>query len=148
MQYISKNIEWDMGHRVPNHSSKCRNLHWHRYKAEISMLWDIIQEKWLSSEWMVIDFSHIKTIAWWFIDDVLDHWYMFQEGDPIWEVVKKMWMKYVEVPFVPTAENIVARLYDQLKPKFIDTYWTNLELYQIRLYETPTSSVLYPYNNK
>lgn len=145
MQTITKAIEWDMWHRVPNHESKCRNLHGHRYKAEITMVWDVIEEKGISEEWMVIDFSHIKTIAWGFIDEKLDHWYMFQSWDPIGELVKEKTMKYVEVPFVPTAENIVKYLFDHLKPLFQDKYWTDLRLYQIKLYETPTSSVLYPF---
>lgn len=145
MQLISKEIQWDMWHRVPNHSSKCKNLHGHRYRAEIIMRGDVIAEKWVSSEWMVIDFSHIKEIAGSFIDDKLDHGYMFQKWDIIGELVKSQDMKYVEVDFVPTAENIASFLYDSLKDQFKDVYWTSLELYQIRLWETPTSAVLYPF---
>lgn len=140
---ITKIIERDMWHRVPNHSSKCRNLHWHRYKAYITLSWDVIWEKGISDEWMVIDFSHIKQISQNFIDTELDHWYMFQVWDPIWEKVKELDMKYMEVEFVPTAENIAKFLFDKLEWKFDDIYWTNLKLDSIKLYETPTSYVIY-----
>lgn len=140
---ISKEIEWDMWHRVPNHKSKCRNLHWHRYKAEIIMDWDVVWEKWISDEWMVIDFSDIKRISNWYIDENLDHWYMYQIWDKIWELATALWMKTVEVEFVPTAENIAKYLFDILKPMFVDVYSTNLKLVGIKLYETPTSYVLY-----
>lgn len=141
---ITKILERDMGHRVPNHESKCRNLHGHRYKAEITLEGDVIGEKGVSSEGMVIDFSHIKRIAGGFIDEVLDHGYMCQEGDVVGDVVEAQGWKLQRVPFVPTAENIVAWLFDKLQPTFEDTYGTKLQLASIRLYETPTSYVDYP----
>ena len=147
MQLITKILEWDMGHRVPNHESKCRNLHGHRYKAEITLIGDVVGEKWVSQEWMVIDFSYIKAIAGGYIDTVLDHGYMFQTGDRIGELAREMWHKILEVPFVPTAENIAAFLYNELKDKFTEQYGNSLKLHQIKLYETPTSYVIYPLTN-
>ena len=92
---------------------------------------------------MVIDFSDIKTIAKWFIDEYLDHWYMYYEKDDIWTYIANEDMKTLKVPFIPTAENIAKWLFEQLDPLFIDTYKTNLKLKQIKLYETPTSYVIY-----
>lgn len=132
-----------MGHRVPNHKSKCRNLHGHRYKAEIIMEWDVVWEKWVSDEWMVIDFSDIKRIANTYVDENRDHWYMYMIWDPIWELAKSLWHKIVEVDFVPTAENIAKYLFDILDPMFEDVYDTDLKLHMIKLRETPTSYVIY-----
>jgi len=140
---ITKEIWFDMGHRVPNHKSKCKNVHWHRYTAYITMQWDIVDINGSSDEWMVIDFSDIKTIAKWFIDEYLDHWYMYYEKDDIWTYIANEDMKTLKVPFIPTAENIAKWLFEQLDPLFIDTYKTNLKLKQIKLYETPTSYVIY-----
>lgn len=141
---IAKTIEWDMGHRVPNHESKCRNLHWHRYRADIILEGDIICEKGISQEWMVIDFSHIKRIANECVDWLLDHGYMFQEGDEIGILATSLGMKTISVPFVPTAENIAAWLFDQLSDKFVDVYNNQMRLHSIKLYETPSSYVIYP----
>lgn len=140
---ISKEIWWDMGHRVPNHKSKCRNLHGHRYKAEIIMVGDVVWEKWVSDEWMVIDFSDIKTIANWYVDREWDHGYMFMQWDEIGILAQSLGMRTIEVSFVPTAENIAKHLFDVLLPMFEDVYWTNLRLDSIKLRETPTSYVLY-----
>jgi len=118
-------------------------LHWHRYKVEITLSWEIIQEQWVSDEWMVIDFSDIKQIANDYIDTYRDHWYMYQIWDKIWELATNLWMKTIEVLFVPTAENIAEYLYNILNGKYIDKYWTNLQLDSIKLYETPTSFVIY-----
>lgn len=140
---ISKEIQRDMGHRVPNHKSKCRNLHGHRYRAEIIMEWDVVGDKWISSEWMVIDFSDIKAIANTYVDENRDHGYMFMAWDPIGKLATEMGHKTIEVPFVPTAENIAAHLFLILDPMFEDTYNTALKLHSIKLRETPTSYVTY-----
>lgn len=140
---ISKEIQRDMGHRVPNHNSKCRNLHWHRYKAEIIMKWDVVSNEWVSDEGMVIDFADIKRIANTYVDENRDHWYMYYVEDEIWEVATNLWMRTVCVDFIPTAENIAKYLFEILEPQFKDVYWTNLRLHSIKLRETPTSYVLY-----
>ena len=59
---ITKQIEIDMAHRVPNHKSKCHNLHGHRYKIEVGVDDKLITRKGSSSEGMVIDFGDLKDI--------------------------------------------------------------------------------------
>jgi 6-pyruvoyltetrahydropterin/6-carboxytetrahydropterin synthase len=134
-----------MGHRVPNHSSKCKNVHGHRYKAEITLEGDVVGNKGVSDEGMVIDFGHIKTIAQRWIDTYLDHGYMGQQGpdDKLLELLITMQSKIYNVNFVPTAENIAAHLFDMLSPLFSDVYGTNLRLQSIKLYETPNCFVVY-----
>jgi 6-pyruvoyltetrahydropterin/6-carboxytetrahydropterin synthase len=141
---ISKQIEWDMGHRVTNHLSKCRNLHGHRYKAEIWMEGDLINISGNSSEGMVIDFGEIKKTAIEYIHDVLDHGFMVWKNDKVLINFFKSNddLKYVVVPFVPTAENIAAWIFKNLDNKFKDIYKTNLKLHSIKLWETPTSMVV------
>lgn len=141
---ISKTIERDMWHRLPNHPSKCRNLHGHRYKAEVILEGDIIETRDSEQEGMVVDFSYIKEIAWWYINDILDHGYMFQTWDEIGILARNMGMKIIEVPFVPTAENVAKFLFEQLHSKFTQKYWESLKLHTIKLHETPTSYVVYP----
>ena len=56
---ITKYIEIDSGHRIPEHDSKCRNLHGHRYKVEAELLADnLIQSG--SESGMVKDFGFLK----------------------------------------------------------------------------------------
>lgn len=141
---VTRIHERDMGHRIPNHDSACKNLHGHRYKVEISLEGDLNTRPWDPQEGMVIDFSHIKRIACSWIDDTLDHAYMYQEGDPIGELAKSMGMKVIAVDFVPTAEYIAAHIFHQLEPLFISQYGDTLSLTHIVLYETPKNYVSYP----
>ena len=144
MHSITKELEWDMGHRVPNHKSKCRNPHGHRYKVQLTLTGDLIGEKGSSDEGMVMDFSDIKNISKGFIDEYLDHGFMFYYAD---EPMREMFedslavekFKYVKVEFIPTAENIAKFIYERLSTLFEDKYGTGLRLSFVRLWETPTS---------
>lgn len=141
---VSKQIEWDMGHRVTNHKSKCKNVHGHRYKAHIRLTGDLVDIEGSSSEGMVIDFGDIKKIALKHVHDVLDHSFM------VWKKDKKLIEFFKEnsdqrcviVPFVPTAENIAAWIFKELDKKFKDKYNTGLTLSSVKLWETPKSYVV------
>ncbi len=142
---VVKQIEWDMGHRVMNHNSKCNNIHGHRYKVEIALEGNLITNKGNSSQGMVIDFGDIKKIAMEHVHDVLDHSFMIWEKD---QLLVKFFndnpeFKKIVVPFTSTAENIAKWIFDQLDDKFRDTFKTDLRLKWVKLWETPTGYVIY-----
>lgn len=138
---ISKKIEWDMGHRVTNHKSKCRNLHGHRYVAEIYLQGNLVNIKGDSSEGMVIDFADIKKIIVEYVHNILDHGFMIWKKDKL--LVKFFTenpdQKQIIVPFVPTCENIAAWIFIQIDRHIKDRYKTGLKVFSVKLWETPTS---------
>lgn len=138
---ITKQIEWDMGHRVTNHHSKCKNIHGHRYKAEICLEGNLISIPGVSDEGMVMDFGDVKEISMKYIHDVLDHGFMLWDKDRLLVnfFKKNNILKHKVVSFVPTSENIAAWIFLTLDKQFKDKYKTGLKLYSIRLWETPTS---------
>ena len=142
---IGKVIQWDMGHRVLNHRSVCKGLHGHRYKAEICVEGDLVEKKDASEEGMVIDFADIKKTAQKFVQEELDHAFMVWEKDiELLEFFKKSkGHKPVIVPFTPTAENVAAYIFNELKDKFTDVFKTGLHLQSVKLWETPSSYALY-----
>ena len=145
---IGKVIQWDMGHRVLNHRSICKGLHGHRYKAEICVEGELIQEPGTSEEGMVIDFADIKQNAQKYIQEELDHAFMVWDKDK--ELINffnhSKGHKPVIVPFTPTAENVAAYIFHKLQDKFQDIYKTGLQLHSVKLWETPTSHALYEIN--
>ena len=142
---IGKVIQWDMGHRVLNHRSVCKGLHGHRYKAEICVEGDLVEKKDASEEGMVIDFADIKKTVQKFIQEELDHAFMVWEKDiELLEFFKNSkGHKPVIVPFTPTAENVAAYIFNELKDKFTDVFKTGLHLKSVKLWETPSSYALY-----
>ena len=142
---IVKIIQWDMGHRVLNHRSVCKGLHGHRYKAEICVEGDIVNETGASEEGMVVDFADIKQIANSFIHDKLDHAFMVWEKDI--ELLNffenSEGHKPVIVPFTSTAENVAAYIFNELDGQFNDAFGTGLRLHSGKLWETPTSCAIF-----
>jgi 6-pyruvoyl tetrahydropterin synthase/QueD family protein len=63
MLTITRKLEFDAGHRIPDHKSQCRNLHGHRYTLEITLVGAVIDVEGSSDNGMIMDFSDIKSIA-------------------------------------------------------------------------------------
>jgi 6-pyruvoyltetrahydropterin/6-carboxytetrahydropterin synthase len=138
---ITTRLEFDAGHRIPNHKSQCRNLHGHRYSLEITLSGDIIAAENQSENGMVMDFSDVKAIARKSVVDVWDHAFLVYKNDT--EVLNFLNTlanhKTVVFPTVPTAENMAAEAFKILKVEYLDTYGNHLKLERVRLYETPNS---------
>ncbi len=142
---IYKTVEWDMGHRIPNHRSQCKNLHGHRYRLEVCLEGKLIDKKSSSSEDMVMDFGGIKKILNKEVVEVCDHAFMFWKKDKIMADFFKTnpSMKHLPVSFVPTAERTAQWVFKKLKTRFKDEYGTGLKLSEVTVWETPSSRASY-----
>jgi 6-pyruvoyltetrahydropterin/6-carboxytetrahydropterin synthase len=138
---ITTRLEFDAGHRIPNHKSQCRNLHGHRYALEITLSGDIITQEQTSENGMVMDFSDVKRIARESVADIWDHAFLVYEKDTVvLDFLNTLPNhKTVIFPCVPTAENMAAEAFRILKNQYRDTFGNHLKLEQVRLYETPNS---------
>ena len=76
---VTRRLEFDAGHRIPDHRSQCRNMHGHRYVLEITLTGDIVQAPGESDNGMLMDFADIKRIAKAHIVDVWDHAFLVFE---------------------------------------------------------------------
>ena len=138
---ITRRLEFDAGHRIPNHNSQCKHLHGHRYAIEITLSGGIISAEGQSEQGMVMDFSDVKRIAKEKLVDTWDHAFLVYRGD---KTVSNFLAtlpdhKTVILDVVPTAENLAQAAFDILNPAYQDTYGNQLRLEQVRLYETPNN---------
>lgn len=78
---ISREIGIDVGHRVPDHGSKCRNPHGHRYRVIANCSGNVVNQSGHEENGMVIDFGNIKTYMMDIIDAVFDHGFVVYKGD-------------------------------------------------------------------
>jgi len=150
---ITKEIEFDAGHRVPHHNGKCRFPHGHRYKvtAFVTGIVDNDHEAAGSQTGMVTDFSILKEVMVKEIHDVLDHKFIIWDQDePMKQALDafifesgadgRNWGCAVEFPYVPTAENMAQWCYDSIELPLEEN---DVRLLYITVYETPTSSATY-----
>lgn len=136
---ITRRLEFDAGHRIPDHKSQCRHLHGHRYAIEITLSGDIIEQDGDAANGMVMDFSLVKEIAKTHLVDAWDHSFLAYAGDrAIIDFLNTLpGHKTVVLKRVPTAENLAQTAFDILDAAYRDTYGNHLRLQRVRLYETP-----------
>lgn len=141
---ISKDIEFDAGHRVPMHLSKCVNPHGHRYKVRVKCVGEIVESPDDPEHGMLTDFSALKEYLTFYVHDVLDHAMIVHRDDTVLlEALSGQGWRVVEFPYVPTAENLSRWIWEQLGPLLLQRYETRLRLAQIAVWETPTSVAYY-----
>jgi len=140
---ITKEIEIDLGHRVPNHKSKCRNLHGHRYKIEVGVDDKVIDEKGVSNEGMVIDFGDLKNIMLDELDKKFDHGFVMYRHDNLqkyFQTFKDADMKIIFVDFIPTAENLAKYWFESFAFLLKEI---GIKIKHVKVWETPTSTATY-----
>jgi len=137
MLTITRKLEFDAGHRIPDHNSQCRNLHGHRYALHITLTGAVVKQDGKSDNGMIMDFSDVKEIASKHLVDLWDHAFLVYEKD----VAVRQFLdsmpdhKTVVLDRVPTVENLAQIAFDKLKGVFQNE--TGLSLIKITLYETP-----------
>jgi len=138
---ITRRLEFDAGHRIPNHTSQCRHLHGHRYAIEITLSGEVICTEGAAEQGMVMDFSDVKHIANAVLINHWDHAFLVYQGDrAVMEFLTSLpEHKTVVLPAVPTAENLAAEAFRILDAAYLDTYGNQLRLERVRLYETPNN---------
>lgn len=144
---ITTVVEFDSAHRVLGHEGKCRHLHGHRYRAEIT----VFSRRGTTDDiGRIIDFSIVKTLAKGWIDHHWDHNAILNENDPLVEcMVPLSDASCLEVeaidrinlgrePFLlpsnPTAEIMSAILFFVMN-KLLRSH--GIGVARVRLFETP-----------
>lgn len=136
---ITRRLEFDAGHRIPDHRSQCRNLHGHRYVLEITLQGATVDEAGSPERGMVMDFADIKALANTHLVDLWDHAFLVYEGDAavVDFLATLPGHKTVVIDRIPTVENLVALAFETLSPVYDGRYGRDLQLVRVRLYETP-----------
>lgn len=154
MTTITRRIEFDAGHRIPSHNSKCRHFHGHRYVLEATLGGDILPIREKSDDGMIVDFSCLKEVMVKWISDWWDHGFLVYKGDI--EAIKALQClpidhKTIVLPVIPTVENLAEICYSKIYEGLIhcDEIKDNISitLEKVRLYETPNGWAEYSAGN-
>ena len=125
---ITRRFEWDAGHRITRHESKCRHPHGHRYVAEVEVQSDDLDEV-----GRVIDFGVLKEAVGGWIDREWDHAFLLCRSDPLVQVFLELAFRVYVFDAEPTAETMVSHLWLKVDDQLPAGLW----LRRIRIYETP-----------
>ena len=127
---IAKEFRWEMGHRLPFHEDKCKNLHGHSYKMMVEFTGD------LDENGMVLDYYIVKEIISPAVEE-LDHAFMVKDDDEqLIKLLEEMDSKHVKVNFHSTAENMVYYFIDKIKNSNLPK---NITAIKVKIFETETT---------
>src|SRR5512137_890953 len=114
---VTKVFHFEAAHFLPKHKGKCKRLHGHTYKLEVTVR-RLPHLKPIDDEGMVVDFSDLKKIVNKEIIEDVDHSLLNDIMD------------------TPTAENLLAWMNGRLTMALSDSLF---KIYRLRLWETPDS---------
>jgi 6-pyruvoyltetrahydropterin/6-carboxytetrahydropterin synthase len=136
---ITRRLEFDAGHRIPDHRSQCRHLHGHRYAIEITLAGTVLNAAGEPENGMVMDFSRVKQLANEHVVEAWDHAFLAYRGDAALVAFLDTLSghKTVVLDAIPTAENLASIAFRILDPVYKATYGNQLHLERVRIYETP-----------
>lgn len=130
---ITREIQLDAGHRVPDHASKCRNVHGHRYVVQVTLVGELKDEG--EEAGMVMDFGFLKDDMMKAIHDPYDHTLIMYKRDPLllqflekfgvkkeiphisdgkYQMASIEGLRLIIIPVIPTAENLAKHWFDAL----------------------------------
>lgn len=131
MYTVTSAIHFCYGHRLLNHQGRCRHLHGHNAKVEITL-----SSETLDQHGMVRDFEDIKAIVQEWIDEHLDHKMILSKDDPMVSALQSMNEACTVIDRDPTAEVIAKLVFDNAASQ-------GLPIIEVRLWEGPRSAASY-----
>ncbi|PWC91873.1 6-carboxytetrahydropterin synthase [Azospirillum sp. TSO5] len=173
---ITRQIGIDAGHRIPDHGSKCRHLHGHRYVVEATCRSvDGTLQAAGEENGMVLDFGFLKEEMMEHVDAPCDHGLILSFHDE--EVLAMLappgidagaWLeelrgtvrakgyaateetrlgqKLYVIPFPPTAECLARHWYERLGPAVSARSRGKAKLVKVTVWETPNCRADYGVN--
>lgn len=135
---ITKQFTFETAHALYGYDGKCKNVHGHSYKLDVTVIGEPISATDHVKCGMVIDFGDLKKIVKSEVVDRLDHAILLNKNTPHIELADYLIASghhVILVDYQPTSENMIAdfahRISSQLDSK--------IKLHSLKLRETGTA---------
>lgn len=135
---ITRSFSFETGHALYGYDGKCKNVHGHSYKLEVTVIGTPISDSNNTKYGMVIDFGDLKRIVEEKVVDVFDHATVFNKNTPHLELAKELQKRdhYVLlVDYQPTSEMMILDFVERIGKHLPE----NIKLHSLRLQETDSS---------
>ena len=135
---ITKKFSFETGHALYGYDGKCKNVHGHSYKLNVTVIGTPISDQNHVKFGMVIDFTDLKKIIKEEIVDVFDHATVFNKNTPHVDLAKELKDRghtVLLVDYQPTSEMMVIDFAEKIKQRLPE----NISLHSLKLQETESS---------
>ncbi len=131
MYSVTIQVHFCYGHRLLHYEGKCRHLHGHNARAEITLTGPA-----LDSRGMLYDFVEIRHLIKDWIDETIDHTMLLNQADPVLDCLKQGGERVHGMEDNPTAENIARMIYGFVHKQ-------GYPVHDVAVWETETSCARY-----
>ena len=149
MYQITKEVLTETAHRLLNHPGKCRYLHGHTYKWQVTVTADKLDHL-----GMVTDFGVLKSFMANIIEESFDHSTVLHTNDPLVPALQVNGQNVLRTSENPTAEFMAALVFDLIQDE-LNLYYEavhahrkdgtveQIRVVSVAVWETPTSFATY-----
>lgn len=137
MYGLKTEASFDSAHFLADYYGKCENLHGHRWRMEVTLGAEQLQEEGTMRD-MVLDFGVFKQAVR-AIAQSLDHTFLVEEGTLAPETIAALQgegFSLTLLPFRTTAENLAHYIFDKLTEQ-------GLPVVEVEVDETPNNRAFY-----
>lgn len=135
---ITKQFSFETGHALYGYDGKCKNVHGHSYKLDVTVIGKPISDSNNVKYGMVIDFGDLKKIVKEEIVEVFDHATVFNKNTPhvtLAKTLEEQGHNILLVDYQPTSEMMVIDFATKIKKRLPK----NIALHSLKLQETDSS---------
>lgn len=137
MYQLTTHASFDSAHFLSGYEGKCRNLHGHRWKLEVTVSSEeLAQEGQIRG--MIVDFGELKKDVKDLADE-FDHCLIIERGtlkEKTMEALEEEEFRIIQVEFRPAAENFARYFYERIKA-------LGYQVSLVKVYETPNNMAGY-----
>jgi 6-pyruvoyltetrahydropterin/6-carboxytetrahydropterin synthase len=135
---VTKQFTFETAHALYGYDGKCRNIHGHSYKLDVTVIGEPITDMDNVKCGMVIDFGDLKHIVKSQVVDKMDHAIILNKETPhieLAQTLKSSGHDVILVDYQPTSENMVIDFANSIQGK-LDP---KIKLHSLKLRETGTA---------
>ena len=107
---LTKTFTFEMAHALLNYDGKCKNIHGHSYKLEVTVKGEPKASHGDPADGLLIDFGDLKKLVNREVINIFDHALVIQKDYPeaLLSALGNNFARIIDVDYQPTCENLVA----------------------------------------
>lgn len=134
----TKEFTFDCAHQLVGYDGKCKNIHGHTYKLQVTVEGPIINDCRDCKNGMIVDFTDLKDLVKTFILDNFDHAFIACGDEPILQSLIDNNYAVLILNRRTTCENMVQYMGEKLN-NIVKKTSQSYDIQSVKLWETPTS---------
>ncbi len=131
---VTKQFDFEAAHALEDYSGKCRDIHGHSYHFRVTVIGEVLDDKSIEENGMVIDFAILKKVIMVNVIDKFDHTLVLR-SDSRFRGIEKHNDRVMYVDYQPTCENMLLDMVERIRHKLPK----GIELHNAFLRETARS---------